>query len=105
LAWVSKIDFEKVHEDTYARKHEQTCGWLINESKYQHWFSSSISSLLWCYGKPGIGKSVLASNVLEHITAKCGLREDTAICFAYYNYRNKQLGDVSQIIAALIKQL
>lgn len=45
------------------------------------------------------------SNVLEHITAESGLREDTAICFAYYNYRDTQLGDISQIIAALIKQL
>ncbi|RMZ90014.1 hypothetical protein DV736_g2766, partial [Chaetothyriales sp. CBS 134916] len=105
LEWISTVDFEKVHEDTYAKKHERTCGWLINEPKYQNWFGSSISSLLWCHGKPGIGKSVLASNVLEHITDKAGLREDIAICFAYYNYRITQLGDVSQIIAALIKQL
>lgn len=45
------------------------------------------------------------SNVLEHITAEKGLQKNTAICFAYYNYRDTQLGDVSQIIAALIKQL
>ncbi|KAF2194066.1 hypothetical protein K469DRAFT_505827, partial [Zopfia rhizophila CBS 207.26] len=105
LSWVSSIDFEKAHQDTYAKKHEQTCDWLINEPKYRQWFRSSISSLLWCYGKPGIGKSVLASNVLENITAECGLQKDTAVCFAYYNYQHTQLGDVSQIIAALIKQL
>ncbi|KAH8726167.1 hypothetical protein GQ44DRAFT_187871 [Phaeosphaeriaceae sp. PMI808] len=105
LSWVSTIEFEKAHQEIYAKKHEQTCGWLIEEPKYQEWFNSSISSLLWCHGKPGIGKSVLASNVLEHITAQKELQKDTVICFAYYNYRHTQLGDVSGIIAALIKQL
>jgi hypothetical protein len=42
---------------------------------------------------------------VEHITAKAGLRDDTAICFAYYNYRDTQLANVSRIIAALMKQL
>ncbi|PSN60762.1 hypothetical protein BS50DRAFT_639822 [Corynespora cassiicola Philippines] len=105
LSWVSCIDFEKTHQDTYAKKHEQTCRWLIGEPEYQEWYNSPVSSLLWCYGKPGIGKSVLASSVLEHITTENELREDTAICFAYYNYRDSQLSEISQIIAALIKQL
>jgi ankyrin repeat domain-containing protein 50 len=51
LEWVSNIDFERVHEDMYARKYERTCDWLIDEPKYQQWLSSSTSSLLWCYGK------------------------------------------------------
>lgn len=51
LSWVSNIGFEKTHQDIYAKKHEQTCGWLIKEPKYQEWFNSSISSLLWCHGK------------------------------------------------------
>ncbi|RAR13708.1 ankyrin repeat-containing protein [Stemphylium lycopersici] len=53
----------------------------------------------------GIGKSVLASSVIEDLTAKNGLREDTAIAFAYYNYRNTQLKELHQIVGALVKQL
>lgn len=51
LSWVSTIEFEKIHQDIYAKKHEDTCDWLIKELKYQEWFNSSTSSLLWCYGK------------------------------------------------------
>lgn len=51
LSWVSAIDFERVHQDIYAKKHEKTCDWLIEESKYREWFDSSASSLLWCHGK------------------------------------------------------
>ena len=51
LAWVSSIDFEKTHHDTFAKKHEKTCNWLIKEPNYQQWVTSPASSLLWCHGK------------------------------------------------------
>ncbi|KAG9202248.1 hypothetical protein G6514_004686, partial [Epicoccum nigrum] len=101
LKWVSDIDFEEVHQSIYARKHKDTGDWLIRELKFQEWMQSPHSSLLWCNGKPGIGNS----NVLEHITAEAGLRKDTAICFAYYDYRDTRLANVTRIIATLIKQL
>jgi hypothetical protein len=51
LSWVSDLDFEQIHQNTYAKKHEQTCDWLIKEAKYQQWCNNPVSSLLWCYGK------------------------------------------------------
>ena len=49
--------------------------------------------------------SAFSSNVLEHITAETGLQKDTAICFAYYDYRDTRLANMARIIATLIKQL
>lgn len=43
--------------------------------------------------------------MIEDITTKIGLREDAAFCFAYYNYRDTQLKELHQIVAALLKQL
>ncbi|OCK73445.1 hypothetical protein K432DRAFT_420720 [Lepidopterella palustris CBS 459.81] len=105
LDWISTIDFEKIHDDIYIKKHEGTGDWLIRTQEFRTWFSSPKSSLLWCHGKPGVGKSVLASNVLEHLTSDCALDENIAICFAYYNYRTPELWDISSILAAMIKQL
>ena len=51
LFWVSSINFDKVHQDIYAKKHEDTCDWLINEPKYQQWLNGPLSSLLWSHGK------------------------------------------------------
>lgn len=51
LKWVSSIDFEQTHQDTFAKKHEHTGDWLLREPKYEQWFSSATSSLLWCNGK------------------------------------------------------
>jgi len=51
LTWLSSIDFEKTHQDIFAKKHEKTCDWLIEEPKYEQWLTSPTSSLLWCHGK------------------------------------------------------
>ena len=51
LDWISTFDFEKVHDSIYAKKHEGTGDWLIQTEEFRTWFSSSKSSLLWCYGK------------------------------------------------------
>jgi len=139
LDWISKVDFEKVHDDIYAKKHEGTGAWLLQRTEFKGWLNSPQSSLLWCYGKreyyprarrtelahldvAGAGKSVLAyvpiwqsrqvppnifcsSNVLERITTEFALHDNVGISFAYYNYRKPELGDLSIIIGALIKQL
>lgn len=108
LEWISntdKVDFEKAHEMIHAKKHPRTSEWLIHTKNFQSWLSSPTSSLLWCHGKPGAGKSVLASNVLEHITKQYLFDQDTAVSFAYYNYQTTELGQLSTVIAALLKQL
>jgi hypothetical protein len=43
--------------------------------------------------------------VLEHLTARSGLDEGTAICFAYYDYRASESQSPKQIAAALLKQI
>lgn len=45
------------------------------------------------------------SNVIEDITKKFGLQEDTGLCFAYYSYRDVRLKELHLVITALLKQL
>ncbi|KAJ9664592.1 hypothetical protein H2201_005104 [Coniosporium apollinis] len=108
LNWISKIDFDKIHDDVYATKHPGTGDWLLRTQEFGDWLRSPNSTVLWCHGKPGAGKTVLASNVLEYITdftVKRGMRRETGVSFAYYNYRSPEFGDSSLIVSAFIKQL
>jgi len=77
LTWISQVDFEKSHEDKYARRHPGTGNWLVQKKSFQNWLNHESSLLLWCYGKrkwkmpllpgllanvqdeAGVGKSVL----------------------------------------------
>ncbi|KAJ6267202.1 hypothetical protein PSV08DRAFT_412143 [Bipolaris maydis] len=58
LSWASDIDFEEVHQSTYAKKHRDTSDWLTQEPKFQEWMRSPHSSLLWCNGKPTLIKQL-----------------------------------------------
>jgi hypothetical protein len=51
LGWISEIPFEKIHEDMFAKKHPGTGDWLLRTAKFQEWFDTSGSALLWCHGK------------------------------------------------------
>ena len=51
LKWLSDEDFERIHEDKYARKHPGTGNWLIQKESFRDWFDSDRSTLLWCHGK------------------------------------------------------
>lgn len=42
---------------------------------------------------------------MEHITTEFALHDNVGISFAYYNYREPELGDPSIVVGALIKQL
>lgn len=43
--------------------------WLLNHPKFEHWQSTEQSSMLFCHGFAGTGKTGLVCRVLEHLEA------------------------------------
>ncbi|KAF7510671.1 hypothetical protein GJ744_006037 [Endocarpon pusillum] len=105
LRWLSSYPFEDVQKTTYEKKHPGTGDWLLRQSEFEQWFTKQDSAILWCYGKPGAGKSVLASNVIEHVSSKRAPNDHVGIAFAYYSYQVKEMQENAFIISALIKQI
>ncbi|RGP70026.1 ankyrin repeat [Fusarium sporotrichioides] len=57
----NKIEWEK----------SKTCEWLVEEGKFREWSKTETSSsVLWVHGRPGCGKTVLMSRVIESIHSK-----------------------------------
>ncbi|KAL1629169.1 hypothetical protein SLS56_005504 [Neofusicoccum ribis] len=69
------------------------------------WLKCSLSALLWCYGKAGTGKSVLASNVVETVKAKFATRKEIGICFTYCDYKQDVSQAFSETLLVLMRQL
>ncbi|KAF7504496.1 hypothetical protein GJ744_002176 [Endocarpon pusillum] len=105
LRWLSNHPFEDDHRKMYDKKHPGTGDWLLQRPEFETWFAAQRSGFLWCYGKPGAGKSVLTSNVIEYVTSQRALDKDVGIAFVYYNYDIRDMKDESFVIIALIKQL
>ncbi|KAK0130385.1 hypothetical protein ONS96_000905 [Cadophora gregata f. sp. sojae] len=105
LGWVSNIDYEATFEDMIKKKHTGTGEWLLADKTFQSWIKSQSSSLLWCHGKAGAGKSVLSSLVLDHISSIELVDSGTCVVFAYYSYQTPERHPLEKLLGSLIRQL
>lgn len=62
--------------------------WLLPHSSYQAWIESS-PSILWCYGAPGVGKSLLASVVIGDLRERKA-REGCYVLYHFCNFASRQ---------------
>ncbi|KAL4784159.1 ankyrin repeat-containing domain protein [Aspergillus varians] len=53
-----------------ARRRPSPCpgtgSWFLEEDSVQKWIEKALN-FVWCYGAPGVGKSFLASRVIDHL--------------------------------------
>ncbi|KAN0105772.1 hypothetical protein V8E52_010731 [Russula decolorans] len=102
--WLSPPDPWKNHNLARGSRHSGTGAWWIEGDAYAEWKSSDSSSLLWVHGKPGAGKSVICSAIIEDTRAlqKSGL---ASLAFFYCDFREGQKKDVHGILSSLLVQL
>jgi hypothetical protein len=105
LNWLSSFTYEERHEERFSKKHPGIGDWLLRHARFQHWIQSTSSTVLWCHGGPGTGKSFLAANVLEHVTSQKALDEDVGIAFVYYDYQAAGQQNRNHVVRAMLKQL
>ncbi|PGH01369.1 hypothetical protein GX51_05301 [Blastomyces parvus] len=105
LMWLAGagVDFDKRHNDVFSKKHPGTADWLLNSNEFKSWINSPESSLLWCYA--GTGKSVIASNVIEHFDGKHLLDATIGVPRVYYHHEDGSLQDLSLVIAGMLLQI
>ncbi|KAH6670199.1 hypothetical protein B0J14DRAFT_114430 [Halenospora varia] len=54
------IDADRDHNFIRRKRYLQTGDWILRGDKFQRWYENGSSELLWCWGAPGAGKSILA---------------------------------------------
>ena len=66
FAWLSPAD-PLLNHAAARRKHEPTTGHrFLDSAQFGSW-RRGLNSALWIYGKPGSGKTILASTIIEHL--------------------------------------
>src|ERR1700733_4451612 len=65
LHWISTVPFRKHHSNMMRDILPGSGQWLLEGEKYQEWWNSSVSSILWLHGIPGCGKSRLIAQILH----------------------------------------
>ncbi|RDW76415.1 uncharacterized protein DSM5745_06407 [Aspergillus mulundensis] len=101
---LSSYDHEKVHRRLSHKRLTNTTQWFTKHPYFQAWFIESQFQYLWCTGKIGSGKTIIATSVVDH--ARSGPKELQApTVFFYCEPDRPQFLHASFILTSFINQL
>ncbi|KAI9453270.1 hypothetical protein BJY52DRAFT_1083587, partial [Lactarius psammicola] len=100
--WVTPPDPSTNHNIACDIHHGGTAEWFIRCGVFGEW--KSTGSLLWIYGKPGSGKSILCSTIIQDIV---NLREagSALVAYFYFDFRDLDKQHRRNLLPSLLIQL
>lgn len=87
ILWVSDLEYYHTQDEFSRIRHKGSGSWLLERPEFQGWFDSPESSILWCWGAPGIGKTILCSAVQSYISRVLSGTPRAGFAFAYCTFR------------------
>ncbi|KAI9438060.1 hypothetical protein H4582DRAFT_232779 [Lactarius indigo] len=101
-AWLSPADPSTNHNIARKAQHKGTAVWFFQDSIFFEW--KSTGSLLWIHGKPGSGKSVICSSVIQDIMAVCEAGS-AIMAYFYFDFRDLNKQTCRDLLLSLVSQL
>ncbi|KAF7188221.1 Ankyrin-3 [Pseudocercospora fuligena] len=103
LRWICPVDYAQIY-DTYSKACVQNTGqWLLEHKKFQHWLSEG--RVLYCPGSPGVGKTMLATRVIEYVYTTILRSRDMAMAYIYFDHARQGEQDLVHLLSCLLRQL
>ncbi|KAE8406637.1 hypothetical protein BDV37DRAFT_280595 [Aspergillus pseudonomiae] len=104
LEQISSYDYRKVHRRLSQKRLVGTTQWFLDHPDFQAWFTDKSISTLWCSGKIGSGKTIIATAVVEAALYHYPENRSPTVFFYCENEYHRSL-DSSYILSSCIKQL
>ncbi|KAI9438143.1 hypothetical protein H4582DRAFT_2076752 [Lactarius indigo] len=101
-AWLSPADPSTNHIIAQKAQHKGTTVWFFQGSIFIEW--KSTGSLLWIHGKPGSGKSVICSSVIQDIMALCEAGS-AIMAYFYFDFKDLKKQTCRDLLLSLVSQL
>ncbi|KAJ7575473.1 hypothetical protein C8J56DRAFT_801245 [Mycena floridula] len=99
LEWISKLDFQAIQNETFAKHTAGTGEWFLKKQEFVDW-KNGKTKFLWCPGIPGAGKTIL----LQHLHSTI-LQPKIAVICIYCDYRRQGEQTPIQLLGSILKQL
>ncbi|KAI9436032.1 hypothetical protein H4582DRAFT_2130269 [Lactarius indigo] len=100
--WQSPPDPSTNHNIAADRQHEGTAEWFIESDQFENW--KLTGSLLWIHGKPGSGKSILCSAIINDLTTLCEAGS-ASMAYFYFDFRDLDKQARRNLLPSLLVQL
>ncbi|KAG6377683.1 ankyrin repeat-containing domain protein [Boletus reticuloceps] len=102
VKWLDGLNCAEKQDDTLSLRQPDTCNWLFDTPQYKMWRDGG-DSFLWLKGKPGAGKSVLASSVINSL--ETSLCKGEILAFFYCDFRNERSTSPAEALCSILSQL
>jgi hypothetical protein len=100
---ICSTDYFQQHRDSFAKHHQGTGEWFLQDDKFLTWLNSSTGTLF-CPGVPGAGKTIMASVVVEQLIR--GPRSPQhPILFIYCNYKRQNEQSSMHMASTFLRQI
>ncbi|KAH9052696.1 hypothetical protein EDB87DRAFT_1826064 [Lactarius vividus] len=101
-AWLSPTDPSTNHNIARKAQHKGTAVWFFRGSIFIEW--KSTGSLLWIHGKPGSGKSVICSSIIQDIMVVCEAGS-AILAYFYFDFKDLSKQTCRDLLLSLVSQL
>ena len=102
--WLSAPDPSTNYNRGRRSRQANTGIWFIESKEFSRWKCSS-GSMLWLYGKPGCGKSVMSSTIISEVLNEHQSGHRTAVAYFFFDFNDSQKQKPEHMIRTLINQL
>ncbi|KAH9069606.1 hypothetical protein EDB83DRAFT_440420, partial [Lactarius deliciosus] len=100
--WQSPPDPSTNHNIAGDRQHEGTAEWFLDSNQFENW--KLTGSLLWIHGKPGSGKSILCSAIINDVATVCEAGS-ASMAYFYFDFRDVDKKARRNLLPSLLAQL
>jgi len=105
----SQLLFAFPRPDTISKPRIVTCPgtgkWFLESTTYHQWIQKNSSvAFIWCYGTPGVGKSGLASLVVQRLLERQRLGE-IHLCYFFCDFAAREKQSLVNVLQCIVYQL
>ncbi|KAI9766767.1 MAG: hypothetical protein M1839_004771 [Geoglossum umbratile] len=103
LETLSSYNYKTAFKQARGKRCGATCSWLAQTSEFKDWLGDTQSSLFWCYGIPGSGKTVLTASIIDELFC-CNPINHPFVRFFFCQYDSPESLKARTILGSLIRQ-
>lgn len=101
--WLSPPDPSANHRKWCKRRQEDTGLWFLNSEIYIKW-KMDAASIIWMYGIPGCGKTILSSTIIQDVFQHYIDDPRTVVAYFYFDFNDPQKQIPQLMVESLICQ-
>ncbi|KAE9367221.1 hypothetical protein N431DRAFT_562410 [Stipitochalara longipes BDJ] len=111
LNWLSNFNYSERHKLLLQQWHPGTLWRIFQQKWFLDWSNSTENSnhdsiicppILWYYGGPGVGKSVMVSQIVKHLVETNS--SQVAILYLFCDYKDRAKQKLLELMLSLVKQ-